>query len=417
MELFNLLVNRSLHRFPVPLCPRPIISGFAYVAPGDRFALIGPSRSTTTIPLNAQVVLDRLPPSVICQGAFARKVAATEAVQAVYPGAPRCPRLDLTCKPLRFMPPRAPSMLTEIKTPSGSQYAFTFPSESDFGELAGKQYRLGLGICDDPACRCSVVSVGLLPDEPGSVSKYTGTHTPLFEMRVDVLKQTLDAGIKKRSVSEQHIGDTFVRALSGRDWQILAAIFYSRKRQITDETPDEEINAPFPADDIEQHSSMVRFHGILPYAEVQILDIEDRRFQLDDLYCVKADCTCTDVAVGLRDLSAPHDAADRLFEAPMPALFLNYRTKTWRIENVGDEEPQFLNRVAATLNTDAYAKLFQRHHERLKSLYRGYQARHPRHAAAIPARQSVGRNDRCPCGSGKKYKKCCLNAPMKSWRA
>ncbi len=24
---------------------------------------------------------------------------------------------------------------------------------------------------------------------------------------------------------------------------------------------------------------------------------------------------------------------------------------------------------------------------------------------------STSRNDRCPCGSGRKYKKCCLNAP------
>ena len=24
-------------------------------------------------------------------------------------------------------------------------------------------------------------------------------------------------------------------------------------------------------------------------------------------------------------------------------------------------------------------------------------------------RRKVGRNDPCPCGSGKKYKKCCLN--------
>jgi uncharacterized protein len=24
------------------------------------------------------------------------------------------------------------------------------------------------------------------------------------------------------------------------------------------------------------------------------------------------------------------------------------------------------------------------------------------------SRRKVGRNDRCPCGSGKKYKKCCL---------
>lgn len=26
----------------------------------------------------------------------------------------------------------------------------------------------------------------------------------------------------------------------------------------------------------------------------------------------------------------------------------------------------------------------------------------------IPAKETAGRNDLCPCGSGKKYKKCCL---------
>jgi hypothetical protein len=206
-----------------------------------------------------------------------------------------------------------------------------------------------------------------------------------------------------------------VRALSDRDWRLLAEIFYSYKRQITDETPDDKIDAPFPADDIEQRSAMVNFHGILPYAEVRILNIEDRRFQLDEFYCVKSNCTCTDVAVGLLDLSAPHDAADRTLA--VPALFLNYRTKQWRIENAGNEEPQLLNCIAETLKTDAYASFFQRHHARLKSLYRGYQVRHPRPAAAPPTRDPVGRNDPCPCGSGKKYKKCCINAPMASWRA
>lgn len=28
----------------------------------------------------------------------------------------------------------------------------------------------------------------------------------------------------------------------------------------------------------------------------------------------------------------------------------------------------------------------------------------------LPAREKTGRNDRCPCGSGKKFKQCCLNA-------
>lgn len=29
-------------------------------------------------------------------------------------------------------------------------------------------------------------------------------------------------------------------------------------------------------------------------------------------------------------------------------------------------------------------------------------------AVTIPATPKVGRNQPCPCGSGKKYKKCCL---------
>lgn len=31
-------------------------------------------------------------------------------------------------------------------------------------------------------------------------------------------------------------------------------------------------------------------------------------------------------------------------------------------------------------------------------------------APVVRGHRKVGRNDPCPCGSGKKYKKCCLNA-------
>jgi hypothetical protein len=30
-------------------------------------------------------------------------------------------------------------------------------------------------------------------------------------------------------------------------------------------------------------------------------------------------------------------------------------------------------------------------------------------AAAVAGAPKVGRNDACPCGSGKKFKKCCIN--------
>ena len=45
----------------------------------------------------------------------------------------------------------------------------------------------------------------------------------------------------------------------------------------------------------------------------------------------------------------------------------------------------------------------------------GAESRSPAHPApkAVPVRRDtpkVGRNDPCPCGSGKKYKKCCAGA-------
>jgi SEC-C motif-containing protein len=55
------------------------------------------------------------------------------------------------------------------------------------------------------------------------------------------------------------------------------------------------------------------------------------------------------------------------------------------------------------------------HHER--SLFRRHQGRwyfhsaeYPKAAPVVRAQPKIGRNDPCPCGSGKKYKKCCETA-------
>ncbi|WP_206171742.1 SEC-C metal-binding domain-containing protein [Thiorhodococcus mannitoliphagus] len=117
----------------------------------------------------------------------------------------------------------------------------------------------------------------------------------------------------------------------------------------------------------------------------------------------------------LLELVAPSDAIHVVGE--VPALRFDYRSKSWRIATSGEEDPQLLGRIAEEVATDAFMSFFQGRHARLKALYRGYQARNARRAARIAPRQSVGRNDPCPCGSGKKYKKCCLDAPQASLRA
>jgi uncharacterized protein YecA (UPF0149 family) len=58
---------------------------------------------------------------------------------------------------------------------------------------------------------------------------------------------------------------------------------------------------------------------------------------------------------------------------------------------------------------DFYAHVSRRH-TKLKAIYAHSRKRHlatTRITKTSPP-QKIGRNDLCPCGSGKKYKKCCM---------
>ncbi|NEX21719.1 hypothetical protein G3480_15605 [Thiorhodococcus mannitoliphagus] len=169
-------------------------------------------------------------------------------------------------------------MLTEINTPKDNRIVFAFPPDS--GELAGQRYHLGLRFCDNPACRCGVIHVGLSPESSdlGADSDQAEPLPPSVEFGIDVHRRELDAqGSRQRGVKQQ-LGTAFVGALSTEDWTSLRRIFYAYKRKVTDETPDDEIEATFDADDIERASTMVSLQEVLPYAERKVVDIEGRRF-------------------------------------------------------------------------------------------------------------------------------------------
>jgi hypothetical protein len=98
-----------------------------------------------------------------------------------------------------------------------------------------------------------------------------------------------------------------------------------------------------------------------------------------------------EAALGLAQIAAdagePRAAFDRL-------CALLDRKSTWRFFRTDELPPQGL--------TEDFAELYNRLHAEL-----GIRDRALLH---VPARQDsakVGRNDPCPCGSGRKYKKCC----------
>ena len=56
-------------------------------------------------------------------------------------------------------------------------------------------------------------------------------------------------------------------------------------------------------------------------------------------------------------------------------------------------------------NTEVVKDWIKKHKEELSQ---EYQREVPRVTTFVHKEPQVGRNDSCPCGSGKKYKKCCL---------
>jgi uncharacterized protein YchJ len=98
------------------------------------------------------------------------------------------------------------------------------------------------------------------------------------------------------------------------------------------------------------------------------------------------------------------------YEDPGEELYyitVDYRKKKWgKLEGGTELVDTRTVRSAVEDIPDLYDLLFHRH-TRLRNVYFHCRQRH-----YAPVRQvhspKVGRNDPCPCGSGKKYKNCCL---------
>ncbi len=144
-------------------------------------------------------------------------------------------------------------------------------------------------------------------------------------------------------------------------------------------------------------------------------------YMLREFYCVERGCDCRRVilhVVGLdagrgKTLASISYGFDRKGKEPGPFLDpLNPQSK---------HADELLNLVSDTALADkSYLARLERHYCSVKEV--ADDPGHPRHdrlphdssgdfeepETLIREQPKVGRNEQCPCGSGKKYKKCCL---------
>jgi hypothetical protein len=146
---------------------------------------------------------------------------------------------------------------------------------------------------------------------------------------------------------------------------------------------------------------------------------EGRPWLVDDQYCVRPGCTCTEAGLSFFCLSDNgHSSAKR--RRCLTALFYDYRAATFKVKTMrrGSPGPDLLLPALQAAHPGLAAQLARRH-QQLQQISRrlwpkssipsmeAFSLLPGRRPVVNEPKTKVGRNEPCPCGSGKKFKKCC----------
>lgn len=187
------------------------------------------------------------------------------------------------------------------------------------------------------------------------------------------------------------------------DFDLLRHIHFMIKSRETELAKPTEIKAHFDFQEIERSSLMQTYNDILPFAETMSVVVDGIEYVILDQYCVRPGCRCKDVHLNLLPITE-----GRALETT-GVVSVDYATKAWmRVE----DEP--LPCDVATIKgliegaiPDFYGKLPARH-DKLRAIYANCRKRWRAAVADVIIKEPAGRNDPCPCGSGKKFKRCCM---------
>jgi hypothetical protein len=260
-----------------------------------------------------------------------------------------------------------------------------------------QEYSTMWDVCANPFCGCSGMTFGIgLGQGTEAVASF---KFDVVEKRVTETGSDGSGGILSGRLGSE---------LSPEDKDILVRIFRSGKIECEEECDLEKIDPPeFPAAKIESESLMIDYKSVFPWAEEHWFSTSDATYHVIDQYCLNSTCNCQNSSldfVGIRD-GVPFNDGD-------PTLVTyNCASGKWEAAETGKKAhtPPVLMRELSGKYPD-FRNVLRKRRAKLKLLYKRY--REKIGLEAIPAdtahiKQAAGRNDPCPCGSGKKFKKCC----------
>jgi uncharacterized protein YchJ len=131
---------------------------------------------------------------------------------------------------------------------------------------------------------------------------------------------------------------------------------------------------------------------------------EDQRYLIVDQYCLNPTCDCQTVSLAFATTDESEKSAQDVF-----AIFVDLKMK-YQVEFSTIPKKKVRQIVAAWLQHQPDVReIIAYRYKKMKEVGRlALERSHQQEIAQQEAaRLNIGRNAPCPCGSGKKYKKCC----------
>jgi len=267
----------------------------------------------------------------------------------------------------------------------------------------GKKWYIEVVPCLDPICACQNVSLLFRDEHQVNTSQYSFTiEGNLAEEKFTMLHFNNDEDGDLSILSKPTM--LLEELLSEEDWASLINVHKIAKGAFIDEYDLKKVEANFSFQLLKDPSSVVLFQNIFPLASYFYFDEKDNiPYIVFEQYCSNHKCNCSDTV-----LSFTKDGQNEDF-----AFRYNYTTK--EIEpldgyrkNVSFQEAEHYIQLLKTKFKDFDRKLEERN-EVMRHLFKKFTIRmNTQLVRTNKIGKKVGRNEKCPCGSGKKYKKCCL---------
>ncbi len=265
-----------------------------------------------------------------------------------------------------------------------------------------------LDVCGNPRCGCSSIR---LQFQNSSENPSLALSGPPGDFWLELDKKSLVLTPEQKSDPEcLHLDKIISAELTDADRQRLREWYLAEKLEVIQTTPVSKIDITgLPNAD---EGQMIGFVDVFPCGLALYFELRNETWAVDEQYCVQPGCKCKETILSfLKLLDASGKKTSVIGDTP--AIRYNYRTHEARPVArgpAGSPSPDALLAALMPAQANVDAQL-ERRHLIMQALYARHYVEQTKSRmeslSTVPLRK-VGRNEPCPCGSGRKYKHCCL---------